>query len=302
LHFDYYSLAALAAIVRTGSFEAAAKSLQVTQSAISQRIKNLEDSVGSVLIIRGRPNVPTETGLYLYNHFQQIELLQEDVVRRLAGEGAATGPIPVRVSANFDSLATWFPHVVKEATEALNIRIEVLSDDQEFTEHRLRSGEALAALSASRAEIPGCRRTELGSMEYVAVATPEFVDRHFENGVTVEAVENAPSIAFDAKDTLPDSWLIECFGVAPKLMAHQIPSYEGHLICCENSVGWAIMPVMTVGPMIEAGDLIDLSPGTAVSVSLSWYSSRQSFSVLSDLSDIVETQAKKWLRRNPPLQ
>ena len=38
---DYDSLAMLAAVVREGSFEGAARSMQVTQSAVSQRIKQM---------------------------------------------------------------------------------------------------------------------------------------------------------------------------------------------------------------------------------------------------------------------
>ena len=55
---DYPSLAAVAAVVREGSFERAARALNVTPSAISQRVKQLEERLGSVLIIRGQPCVP----------------------------------------------------------------------------------------------------------------------------------------------------------------------------------------------------------------------------------------------------
>ena len=48
MQYDYDSLLALDAVVREGGFDAAAKALEVTQSAVSQRIKQLEDRVGSV--------------------------------------------------------------------------------------------------------------------------------------------------------------------------------------------------------------------------------------------------------------
>ena len=38
---DYASLAALAAVVREGSFERAARALHVTPSAVSQRVRTL---------------------------------------------------------------------------------------------------------------------------------------------------------------------------------------------------------------------------------------------------------------------
>ena len=46
---DYASLSALASVVREGSFERAARALHVTPSAISQRIRLLEERVGGAL-------------------------------------------------------------------------------------------------------------------------------------------------------------------------------------------------------------------------------------------------------------
>ena len=56
---DYPALRAVAAIIQTGSFEKAARVLNVTPSAISQRVKQLEDRLGLVLIVRGTPCTAT---------------------------------------------------------------------------------------------------------------------------------------------------------------------------------------------------------------------------------------------------
>src|SRR6266576_2235181 len=47
---DYASLSAVAVVVREGSFERAARALSVTPSAISQRGKQLDDSLGTWFI------------------------------------------------------------------------------------------------------------------------------------------------------------------------------------------------------------------------------------------------------------
>ena len=59
---DYAGLEALAAVVREGSFERAARKLHITPSAVSQRIKLLEERVGQVLVLRGQPCTGTEAG------------------------------------------------------------------------------------------------------------------------------------------------------------------------------------------------------------------------------------------------
>lgn len=55
---DYAALSALAAVVREGSFEAAAAALSITPSAVSQRIKGLEERLGAVLVVRSSPASP----------------------------------------------------------------------------------------------------------------------------------------------------------------------------------------------------------------------------------------------------
>ena len=52
---DYAALAALAAVIREGSFEKAAAALHVTPSAVSQRIRALEERVGCALVVRSQP-------------------------------------------------------------------------------------------------------------------------------------------------------------------------------------------------------------------------------------------------------
>ena len=52
----------LAAVVASGSLDAAAAELQVTPSAVSQRLKTLESQLGRVLLVRSKPVQPTAAG------------------------------------------------------------------------------------------------------------------------------------------------------------------------------------------------------------------------------------------------
>lgn len=294
MDIDYDALAVLSAVVRTGSFESAAKSLNVTQSAVSQRIKQLEDKVGSVLVIRGRPCLATEDGLILCQHIDQVTLLRHEVSEQLSGgRGRSTGN--VRIAVNSDSLATWFPEVVERAANELNLRLDIVPDDQEFTEDRLRSGDALAIVTSSNNPIPGCKIFPLGSMDYLAIASPDFVARHFADGVTLAAVAAAPAIRFDRKDTLPLQWCEAAFGDVARLSAHHIPSYESHLICSLRGIGWAMMPKESVAGLIDAGELTELVPQARVKIPLFWHSRSQSSGVLHLLSEIVLEIAEKRL-------
>ena len=112
--FDYAALEALAAVLREGSFERAARRLHVTPSAISQRIKQLEERMGQVLVLRGSPCTGTDAGRQLCLHFEQVALLENSLRRNHPGlhDGQVTTSPTLQLAVNADSLSTWFMDAV----------------------------------------------------------------------------------------------------------------------------------------------------------------------------------------------
>lgn len=294
---DYDSLIILSAVVREGSFEAAAKSLKVTQSAVSQRIRQLEEKAGVVLVARGRPCLPTEAGIQYCRHVEQVTLLQQELderMRALVG-GDIAGAATIRLGVNNDSLATWFPNVIKRASRELGIRLDVLPDDQDHTEASLKSGDALAVITALETPIHGCRRLSLGSMDYIAVASPEFFLAEFSKGVSLDTLRGSTCLAYNRKDNIQNQWMTLCFGQTVPLSTHFVPSYEGYIACCRNGTAWGLVPSISAIPLVELGELVELSPGKAVRVSLHWQASMQSSEILTRLGDLVLEEATKHL-------
>lgn len=104
---DYAALSALAAVVREGSFERAAQSLYVTPSAVSQRIRSLEEKMGSALVVRGQPCRATDTGRRLCQHVDRVRLLEQEL-QGAAGEGGRVGVFVDRLPPlHTDGLCRW---------------------------------------------------------------------------------------------------------------------------------------------------------------------------------------------------
>jgi DNA-binding transcriptional LysR family regulator len=67
VNFELYKV--FYTVVKSGSFSAAAHNLFISQSAVSQSIRNLEEITGSILFTRGSRNVKlTAVGEMLYSH------------------------------------------------------------------------------------------------------------------------------------------------------------------------------------------------------------------------------------------
>src|SRR5579863_7415503 len=206
---DYAGLSAIAAVVREGSFERAARALNVTPSAISQRVKQLEERLGSVLIIRGQPCVATDSGRLLCSHIEQVGLLEQELrgaLPKLVSSSSDDDRVTLRVAVNADSLGTWFVDALAQFTAQEEALVDVALDDQEHTVEWLRSGEVLAAVTAHAKPVQGCNSIALGRLSYVAVASPGFVKRYFADGVTATTLAKAPCLRFNRKDRLQDQW------------------------------------------------------------------------------------------------
>lgn len=83
LKIDVESLRTLRAVVDTGSFTLAADELAMTQSAVSHKIKRLEERVGLPLVIRGAVVSPTPDGADLIRFADRIVTAHDEAVAHL---------------------------------------------------------------------------------------------------------------------------------------------------------------------------------------------------------------------------
>ncbi|MDQ2092513.1 LysR family transcriptional regulator ArgP [Rhodalgimonas zhirmunskyi] len=293
MQFDSRQLAALAAILRLGSFEAAAQSLGVTQSAISQRLKALEEQVGAVLVLRESPCRGTDAGTRLAAHAETVRLLEEDVSRDLGTGGATSDALPVvRIAVNADSIATWFLGALEGID---NVTFDLVVDDETHSADWLRRGDVIAAVTEHARPVQGCDVYNLGALRYVATASRDYVNRWFPDGVNSAAMAQAPMLRFSPKDTLQAEWIEEHFGAGLHPPAHVIPSSHGFIEASRRGIGWALNPKALVEIPIKRGRLQLLEKDAPLDRPLYWQVSRRMADVLAPLTAAVKQRASKTL-------
>jgi LysR family transcriptional regulator (chromosome initiation inhibitor) len=273
MQLPYDQIAALAAVVREGSFDRAARALHITPSAVSQRIKQLEEHVGGIVVVRGAPCVATEVGQTLYRHALQVELLEKDVLGsvtpRRAGEQEDAAPMAV--AANADSLATWLMPALARFIDETGVRVEIVVDDQDHTAAWLRSGRVLGAVTAQARPVVGCRVQPLGVMRYLATASPRFAKKWFDGGATAKALRRAPAVSYNRKDELQERFVRRVLGGrGGELRAHLFPSPAAFVQATLLGLGWGMNPEPLVGAHLKSRHLIDVAPGKWLDVPLYW--------------------------------
>lgn len=276
--------------MREGSFERAARKLHVTPSAVSQRIKLLEERVGQVLVLRGQPCSGTDAGRRLCLHLEQVALLENDLRRKnpeLVPEGQTALPT-LKLAVNADSLSTWFMDAMSAFTRDGNELLDISIDDQDHTAKRIREGEVLAAVTATSSAIPGCNTWPLGRMRYVAAASPDFIRRYLKDGITPEAMARTPMMSYGRKDSLQDQWL-QRLGAEGRRNTprHFLPSNQGYTRACELGMGWGMHPPLMIGAQLAEGSLVELLPGNDLDIPMYWAHARNAQASLQRLTDCV---------------
>jgi LysR family transcriptional regulator (chromosome initiation inhibitor) len=306
MKFDPNHLAALSAVLRLGSFEAAAQDLAVTPSAISQRIKALEERVGSALVKRALPCTGTEAGLRLAKHAEDVALLEGLVSRELALERADDeAPPRLRVAVNADSLAIWFIEAMAATPDFL---FDLVIDDQDHSAAWLKRGEVSAAVtaavtapdSARDTPISGCNAMPLGAMRYQPSASPGYMAKWFAKGITPQALARAPCLTFNAKDALQRRWIEKYFGTDITPPAHFIPSTQGFADAAMAGLGWGMNPEGLIDSALQSGRLVTLLDESPLDIALTWQVSRIMAPALAPLTRAVLGSARHHLL--PPLR
>ena len=289
---DYALLDALAAVLREGSFERAARALHLTPSAVSQRVRLLEERLGQVLVVRAHPARATPAGLALARHAEQVGLLEHELLADLPELAQGVhGRVTLPVAVNADSLATWFIAAAAEATADAPLLLDLSLDDQEHTAERLRSGEVVAAVTALAEAVPGCRSMPLGRLRYCATASPAFMRRHFAAGVDAESLSKAPTLTYSRRDRLQAQWIEQVLGHDLPAPTHWLPSTQAFVDGCLAGLGWGMNLKAMVQPLLDRGELVDLAPGQTLTVPLYWQHRRRGLAVLEALSRAVQKAA-----------
>lgn len=272
MHIDSRRSAAFMAAVDGGSLEAAAAQLRITPSAVSQRITALEQELGTPLLVRARPCRPTVPGMRLLQFLRRRALLEAEF---LAEQGDDTGPVRVTLAVNNDTLATWLLPALAPVLVEGGLLVEFVLDNQGHTFALLEQGLALACVSGEAAPMRGCGVTPLGRMRYRMVAAPAFAARWFPDGIHRDSARHAPVMVFDRKDTLQSGFLLQHFGLPEGAYPfHYVPASEPYAQAIRLGLGYGLLPLEQCAALLEAGLLVDLTPGLHVDVPLFWHAWR----------------------------
>lgn len=287
-NFQTEQLRTLLAVLEEGTFDAAAARLHVSASAVSQRIKAMEHTAGQVLLKRTVPIKLTAAGAVVHKLARQLRQLEADAAAEL---GLGSGRDTLAIVVNADSLATWFLDALTLVPGQGSMNFEILREDEQHSVALLRSGEVMAAVTATADPVQGCSVVPLGAMKYRAVASAGFFAAWFPNGFSTEQLAAAPALQFDRTDTLQNNFFEALSGSPLDGPAHFIPDTSQFAEAVKRGLGWGLMPEAHYAQGLRDGTLLELVPGQVSSIPLFWQRWKIQSPALDQLTQAVRQAA-----------
>lgn len=298
MKIDNLQLTAFLTAITEGTFELAAKKLCITASAVSQRIKQLEEKLGQVLIKRTTPCYPTAVGEILLRYAKMVSLLEQELFSELKIEGSDTEKFSaVAVVVNADSLDSWFSDVFRMLSHE-KIVLDIKTEDQDHALALLKKGEVMAAVSTSPVAVQACTVEYIGTMRYLAVASPAFITRYFPEGVSPQALEKAPVLMFNQKDNLQERFIQFFTQDAITPPTYFLPSTQSFNQATESGLAWGMIPEPICRGNIMSGKIAEIASGFWIDVPLYWHRWRIKSLPIEQLSACVQLAADLHLRKH----
>jgi LysR family transcriptional regulator, chromosome initiation inhibitor len=296
MDIDPRQASAFQAVLDTGSFEQAATRLHVTPSAVTQRVRQLEASLGMPLLLRTRPCRATRAGHQLRRYLRRSAVLRADFFSEFTN--VRSSPTPVAIALNSDSLKTWFMASLQEILALdKHFVIELIVEDQDHTFALLEGGAAIGCITTEATPMRGCIATPLGGMRYRLLATQSFARQWFPDGLNRIAARDAPIVAYSRRDTLQSAFLLERFGLPETAYPrHIVPGADSHFAAIRCGLGYGMVPeTLCVAVDSPLEDLVDLAPGYTTCVDLYWHTWEVQSPSMATLSKCIVQAARGGL-------
>ena len=174
MHYDLRDLRLLVAIIEEGSIAAAARRAHLSVSALSERMKALEQSAGVSLLARtARGSVPTEAGMEVASYARAV-LLQADRLDAAVAAWQHDEGGEIRALTNSNAIASFLAEplarfLARHPAVILHLR-EALSDE---VAKCVRADEADIGIAAGTADLSGLNVQPFRRDRLVLLVPPE---------------------------------------------------------------------------------------------------------------------------------
>ena len=238
-------LQTILAVSKTGSFSRAAENLHVTQSAISQSVKNIELKLGVQVFKRtGKKVLLTPEGEKLYLLAKDFMKRMEDTLDDITHEKEQIAG-KVRIGTLIGVGKSWLsPELMTMSENYSELSIIVKLGFYEDIVKEFEEGRLDIVILPENA-LPEHGEKVFFSEEKAALIFPKSDKFKIDKNISLEELTKYPTILFEQDDHLYSKWCLEHFGKKPEKIniRYAVNAHGSILQAVSKGLGVAVIPL-----------------------------------------------------------
>ena len=263
-------LQAFMAVCQQKTVHGAAEKLFITQTAVTQRIKSLEQSCKATLFIRSRKGMSlTEEGEALLRYCHAALELEGETLAQLQG-GGKTINRTITISAPSSIMQSRvLPNCLPIMKKYHNLLFHFDVNDLETRHHLLKHGDCDFALISEEQLAPEMKYKKLKPEEYILVCTQQWQQRDL-----IDILSHERIIDFEPNDPVTSLYLKQ-YDLTQycKPGRHFVNNTQKLAMLIEQGIGYSVLTKEFAKPLLDNGTLICLNQSKTLNVTpiLAWY-------------------------------
>ncbi|MBI2784800.1 MAG: LysR family transcriptional regulator [Legionella longbeachae] len=263
-------LIAFEAVFKMGTVHGAAELLFLTQTAVTQRLRMLEQKMKTTLFIRSRKGMlPTLEGEALHRYCQRVIQMEGEVLAQIQGAGIRSN-IRVKIGGPSSIMRS---RIIPQCEPILKnnpyLSMTFQIDDNQDLSQKLKSAEFDLVILAPEQVSAEMDSKLLEAENYLLVCSSKWKERHLSHILTHEKI-----IDFDASDQMSFFYL-KHFGLLENIQPerHFVNNTESIAQLFIAGFGYGVLTAEFAEPYIKSDQLIVLNQKKtfAHSVALAWF-------------------------------
>ncbi len=246
-------LQAFLTIVECNTVHAAADRLALTQTAVTQRLKLLEEKLATTLFVRTRRGmVLTQEGEALLRYCHAANALEGQTLAQMVNSGVTT-EVTMTIAAPTSMMRTRvIPACMPMMDTYSNLLLNFLTTDVEERHLLLRSGKCDMAIMQSQDASKEMQVKALKPEKYVMVCCPQWKGRTLKS-----VIQNERIVDFNHQDEVTLDYLKQ-FGLYDLALHGRHTVNQTHILAqiVGQGVGYTTLPKEFAMPYVKRGELI----------------------------------------------
>jgi DNA-binding transcriptional LysR family regulator len=256
MHYDLYSLSLFLAVARLGSIAKAGEVQNIASSAVSRRISELEDTVGTLLFYRRQRGVELTPAGHELRKYARTITAEVGRMDSALSDYARGRKGTIRIAANTSAITQFLPEDIAEfQVQHPEVRIKLVELVSSDILSMVRTGQADLGIISGLTPQEGLRQVTYRK-DRLVVAAPKGHPVIEKNTVTFRDILSEDMVSLQLGSSIQAFLTAKAEELGQPIRTRvEVMSFDGVRRMVQAGLGISVLPEGAVQPYLQASEL-----------------------------------------------